>query len=93
MSTEIVRSVTSLVGNSLPDPVEANEMFGGIQAVWRFDNGYGASVISHRYSYGIELAVLKGDDITYDTPITDDIIGHIADAQELSDYLTRIMAL
>ena len=47
----------------------------------RFANGYGISVIRNQYSYGgrdglFELAVL--DDmgwITYDTPVTDDVIG------------------
>lgn len=57
----------------------------GIQAKHFFPNGYGVSVVSFPGSYGFreglyEVAILKGteDDwqICYDTPITDDVLGH-----------------
>lgn len=61
---------------------------GGVAARAYFPNGYGVSVIKFRGSYGYEdglyeLAVLAkgaGDDwaITYDTPITDDVEGHLS---------------
>ena len=61
----------------------------GTQEIHRFDNGYGASKVMHDCSYGgdrnlWEIAVIKftGDgewdwEITYDTPITTDVIGHL----------------
>ena len=56
----------------------------GVQHVYKFPNNFGASVIKTDYSYGgkrglWELAVLDdNDDITYHTPITQDVIGHLA---------------
>jgi hypothetical protein len=60
---------------------------GGQQTVYKFPNGYGASVIVGGIAYGnedapYELAVIKfrtdrdGFDLCYDTPITDDVVGH-----------------
>jgi hypothetical protein len=58
----------------------------GVQAKHFFDNGYGVSVIKSSHSYGgseglYEAAVLKVTDddwqITYDTPITSDVLGHL----------------
>ena len=51
---------------------------GGVQLVYRFSNGYGASVInSHVTGPGWELAVLRWDGrearVTYDTPVTGDV--------------------
>ena len=58
-----------------------------------FDNGYGASIIlgSFFYSNGIdtyEIGVLKGTeedwDLTYKTPITDDVLGYLTKAEVLN---------
>lgn len=61
---------------------ETNPTLGGHRWLFRFDNGYTASVIKHRHSYGgdkglYELAVLRNGVLVYDTPITDDVLGHL----------------
>ena len=48
--------------------------------VIEFENGYGASIISHDYSYGgcqglFEVGVLHDGILVYDTPVTKDTIG------------------
>jgi hypothetical protein len=62
---------------------------GGIQRGFKFENGFGASVVRHSFSYGgdrglWELAVVKFRDedwdsssLTYMTDITDDVIGYL----------------
>lgn len=70
------------------------------QTVHRFENGYGASVISNGYgreSGLLELAVVRfvdGDkyDLDYSTPITDDVLGHLTD-QQVGETLERIRLL
>jgi len=68
-----------------------------IQKIYSFPNGYGASVIKGPYSYGgpdgkWELAVLKNDEICYDTPITDDVVGRLNDP-EVDRLLRQISQL
>jgi hypothetical protein len=74
----------------------------GKQATIFFENGYGASVVGGRWGlYGdgestFELAVLKGNednwDLTYDTPVTDDVIGWQSKAQ-IESLLNEIKSL
>lgn len=65
---------------------------------FKFENGYGASVIKHYGSYGyvedlFELAVLdSNDDLCYETPITDDVIGYLTN-DEVLELLERIRNL
>ena len=85
-------------------PIIDRSINNGTQKVYRFDNQFGASVVSHKYSYGgdrgkWELAVIKfysddNDDwsLTYETPITSDVIGHL-DEDEVADLLTRVAEL
>lgn len=73
-------------------------LFDGIQRKYAFDNGYGASVVRHEYSYGgdvglWELAVLGQDGhLTYDTPVTDDVIGRL-EWEEVESLLAQIESL
>ena len=70
----------------------------GVGYVYKFENGYGASVVKHDVSYGgrmglYEIAVLdsKGD-LCYDTPITDDVVG-FAGVTTVYETLDRIKSL
>lgn len=82
----------------------------GAQYIFKFDNGYGASVVKHDFSYGHEsglweLAVIKflpdspltfrSEDwnIEYDTPITDDVLGHLSNegVQDALDEVERLV--
>lgn len=71
---------------------------GGVQARITFANGFGASVVKAPFSYGgkngfYELAVFGQDGhITYDTPITDDVLGHLCEA-EVTAVLAQIQSL
>lgn len=70
----------------------------GVQKIYKFPNGYGASVICNPYSYGgdmglWEIAVLdKKGYLTYETPITNDVIGYLND-DEVIEVLNKIKEL
>ena len=76
-------------------------MMGNHQRLFKFTNGYGASVVTGPYTYGgdeglYELAVLEftGDKhaLCYTTEITDDVIGYLTE-EDVQDILARIEAL
>ena len=77
---------------------ETNHVNNGIQKVYGFPNGYGASVIKHDNSYGSkenlwELAVLNGaGELDYSTPITDDVLGRLT-WENVYNTLTTIKEL
>lgn len=66
---------------------------------FKFDNGYGASVIRGRHSYGgrrglYELAVvnLQTGDLDYSTSVTDNVLGYLTE-REVADTLVKIKKL
>lgn len=76
--------------------------FGGQQYLFKFENNYGASVVSGFGSYTngdnpYELAVIQfiDDDkynLDYSTPITDDVIGYQT-VDGINELLDKIKAL
>jgi hypothetical protein len=78
-------------------PTTVRPCNGGTQRLYAFSNGYSASVVQHRFSYGgeaglWELAVLRDGRIVYDTPITDDVLGRLTEG-EVQQTLAAIEAL
>jgi len=73
-------------------------MFDSYHKIYRFPNGYGASVVSGLGTYGgnsglFEVAVLDRDgNICYDTPITGDVLGFL-DFHDVAEILDKIKAL
>ena len=62
-----------------------------------FPNGYSTSIVSHENSYGgedglFEIAVIYGESIVYDTPITGDVLGYLT-FQAVASALEQIAAL
>ena len=70
---------------------------GGTRAYMEFANGYGISVITGEYAYSdeehpYEAAVLCGGAICYDTPITEDVVGHL-DEEGVTQIMKQIQEL
>ena len=75
-----------------------DDFLSGKKSRIQFDNGYGASVVSHNFSYGgkqglYEIAILDNEgDLCYDTPITNDVIGHLTE-EDVTEVLIKIQSL
>jgi hypothetical protein len=73
-------------------------MLDSYHKIYRFDNGYGASVVSGPHTYGgkdglFEVAVLdKNGGLCYNTPITNDVVGWL-DFSGVADVLNKIKSL
>jgi hypothetical protein len=69
----------------------------GIVSRTQFDNGYEVSVVKSPYTYGgdkglYELAIFKDGEITYATPITDDVMGYLR-PEDVTDVMAKIQQL
>jgi len=67
------------------------------QARLEFKNGYEVSVISGGFSYTdgpdeYELAILKNGYLCYDTPLSDDVLGHLS-SRQVTNYMKKIQLL
>jgi len=76
---------------------EIERFNGAKQAIENFENGYGVSVLfgSCFYSNGIdtyEVAILFGESITYNTEITDDVMGYLS-KDEVSEIMAKVQLL
>ena len=78
--------------------VPTEEFLSGIRSTCHFDNGYGVSVVRHKFSYGnklnlFELAIIdKVGDIVYSTPITDDVLGYLSE-DDVSNTMIKVQRL
>ena len=72
--------------------IEREELFGW-QKIFEFPNGYGASVVVHDFSYGLELALLDADQTIIQHPdITNDVAGFL-NVDSANDLLEKIAKL
>ena len=67
------------------------------QAVMKFDNGYGVSVLIGKcfFSNGVntyEVGILKDDYLCYDTYITGDVLGY-QDEEEVTEIMRKVQEL
>ncbi len=70
---------------------------GGTQARHDFENGYGVSVIQTPFSYTngdneYEVAIMKDGHITYDTKLTEDVLGHQT-VEDINNLLLEVERL
>jgi hypothetical protein len=82
--------------------IDFNSINNGMQLVFKFDNLFGLSIVCHSFSYGnndglFEVAVIKftsNDEwnLTYNTDITDDVLGYQSKEDVLS-LIERVMSL
>jgi len=84
--------------------VPPSDLYSNYQQIFRFRNGWGASVVQGPYSYGgpegkYELAVIgflsEGAQdfyLNYKTPITNDVVGWL-DESDVDELLDEISAL
>lgn len=72
--------------------------YGGVQACIEFPNGYGASVVRHKFSYGgedglYELAVTKDGELHYDNSVAEGDVHGYLDEEAVTELLKGIQLL
>lgn len=98
MTPDSIISMLGLPYKTFKDIQFTPHPMSGVRSTTMFKNGYGASVVSHPMSYGgkmglYELAVLdKYGELTYDTPITDDVLGYLT-PEQVTEKLIEIQDL
>ena len=80
--------------------IKKDELYDGVQYIFKFPNDYGASVIKRRYSYGSEKDLWEmaliffnrvGDwYLTYERDFDDDVKGYLTD-DEVNEFLGKIL--
>lgn len=76
----------------------SDTFYNGVRTRIHFENGFGASIVKHNYSYGgkeglYELAVLYQNEIHYDNPVADgDVRGYLTE-EDVTELLNQIQKL
>ena len=83
------------VSSALPHTMTLRERpeVGGVQKIFEFPNGYGASVVIHNFSYDLELALLDANkNIIQHPEITDNVAGflNVASANVLLEKIAKL---
>jgi hypothetical protein len=105
MNNLVIKNEIKLSDEITANLISVKEFQGGGQLLFRFENGFGASVVRHLYSYGgkeglFELAVakFKNDDsdywdFDYNNNVSDgDVLGYLK-GSEIEGLLEQIKKL
>ena len=76
----------------------SDSFYNGVTSRIHFENGFGASVVKHDFSYGgksglYELAVLKDDELHYDNPVANGDVRGFLTEDAVTELLIQIQKL
>ena len=76
----------------------SDSFYNGVTSRIHFENGFGASVVKHDFSYGgkrglYELAVLKDDELHYDNPVANGDVRGFLTEDVITELLIQIQKL
>jgi hypothetical protein len=66
--------------------------FQGFQAVAKFDNGFGVSVIPEADQLSYEVAVLRDGKLCYDSGLCEDVVRHLT-VTDVHNFVHRVRSL